>query len=222
MTRRSAFILAFAVSCGTNGPTSAELVPVPSTPPTFVVEVGTGFIEFEELADGQEVDLAYGPQGGFHIWTAVRVRDVTVGEAQINLLSRYEDGTSAGPPSRVAVPLVEGPGGTRAVTGLRNFIGDAAGARGKRIIFARRGDRVGATARRGREDRDRALIRRSILQHDPRRAGVPRCRRRGPRGSGTTIASAPRHALTSRAGGSRGRDRRMRRAREGADGGRAR
>lgn len=135
MTRRCTFVVAVAFSCGTNGPTSDELVPVPKTPPSFAVEIGTGFIELEELTDGQEIDLTYGTQGGFHIWTAVRVHDVTVGEAQINLLSRYEDGTSAGPPSRVAVPLVEGPGGTRAVTGLRNFIGDAAGARGKRIVL---------------------------------------------------------------------------------------
>jgi hypothetical protein len=136
MTRRCAYFVALALSCGTNGPTSDELAPVPNTPPSFAVDIGTGYIELEELAEGQEVDLSYGRQGGFHIWTAVRVHDVTVGEAQINLLSRYEeDGTSAGPPSRVAVPLVEEPGGTRAVTGLRNFIGDAVRARGKRIVL---------------------------------------------------------------------------------------
>lgn len=130
------FVAVALTSCGgTNGATAAELVDVPDTPPTFAVEIGTGTIEFEELTDGHEVDVTYGPQGGFHIWTAVRVHDVTVGEAQINLLSRYEDGTSAGPPSRVAMPLVEGPGGVRTVTGLRNFIGDAAQARGKRIIL---------------------------------------------------------------------------------------
>lgn len=122
-------------ACGTNGPTTVELAPIPSTPETLTVDVGGGILDFEELADGQEIDLTYGAQGGFHIWTSVRVRDVTVNEAQINLLSRYEDGTPAGPASRVATPLGEAPGGNRIVFGLRNFIGDAAGARGKRIIL---------------------------------------------------------------------------------------
>lgn len=133
------FSMSFAIlalSCGgSDEATSGALVVVPDTPPTLSVEIGTGTVAFEELTDAQEVDVIRGPQGGFHVWTAVRVRDVTVGEAQINLLSRYDDGRSAGSPSRVAVPLVEGPGGVRTVAGLRNFITDAAEARGKRIVL---------------------------------------------------------------------------------------
>lgn len=136
MKLRAIFAAAIVVAaCGTNGATSAELAPIPNTPETLTVDVGGGILDFEELADGQEVDLTYGAQGGFHIWTSVRVHDVTVSEAQINLLSRYEDGTPAGPASRVATPLGEAPGGSRIVFGLRNFIADAAGARGKRIIL---------------------------------------------------------------------------------------
>lgn len=129
------FFLGVIVACGTNGPAGAELAPIPETPPTLMVDVGGGFLDFEELADGQDVDLVYGSQGGFHIWTSVRVHDVTVGEAQINLLTRYEDGTNAGTPSRVATPLGEQPGGKRVVVGLRNFIGDGPAARGKRIVL---------------------------------------------------------------------------------------
>lgn len=100
-----------------------------------MVDVGGGFLDFEELTDGQDVDLVSGSQGGFHISTSVRVHEVTVSEAQINLLSRYEDGTGAGPPSRVATTLGEQAWGKRVVFGLRNLVGDAAAARGRRIVL---------------------------------------------------------------------------------------
>lgn len=147
MTRAVLIGLVLA-ACGTNGPTVEQLAAIPDAAPTLLVDVGGGMLEFEELSDGQEVDLVYGPQGGFHIWTSVRVHDVTIGEAQINLYARYEDGTLAGTPSRVATPLGEQPGGKRVVYGLRNFITDADAARGKRIVLrvevVASGDRHGA------------------------------------------------------------------------------
>lgn len=135
------------VACGTNGPTGDQLATIPDAAPTLLVDVGGGMLDFEELSDGQDVDLVYGSQGGFHIWTSVRVHDVTIGEAQINLYARHEDGTNAGPPSRVATALGEQPGGKRTVFGLRNFITDAAAVRGKRIVL--RVEVVASGARHG-------------------------------------------------------------------------
>ena len=149
MTRARLIALGLVVvACGTNGPVADQLATIPDAAPTLPVDVGGGMLDFEELADGQDVDLVYGRQGGFHIWTSVRVHDVTIGEAQINLYARYEDGALAGNPSRVATALGEEPGGKRVVWGLRNFITDAAGARGKRIVLRAEvvasGDRHGA------------------------------------------------------------------------------
>lgn len=145
---RAALIAVVLAACGTNGPPPEQLAAIPDAAPTLLVDVGGGMLDFEELEDGQEVDLVYGPQGGFHVWTSVRVHDVTIGEARINLYARYEDGTNAGTPSRVATPLGEQPGGKRVVYGLRTFITDAAAARGKRIVLrvevVASGDRHGA------------------------------------------------------------------------------
>jgi hypothetical protein len=47
-------------SCGTSAPSHDELVPVPSTPPTLQVDVGTGSTEFIALTDGESVDLVHG------------------------------------------------------------------------------------------------------------------------------------------------------------------
>ena len=38
-------------------------------------DLGTGDAEFESLADGDAVTMVYGPQGGWHIWGSVRVRN---------------------------------------------------------------------------------------------------------------------------------------------------
>lgn len=114
-----------------------ELEPVPATTPSFDVEVGTGFDDFEEVMDGGPVDLTFGPQGGFHIWTAVRTRDTSVAEAQVNVSARYvESDASVGPASRWPTTLVLLNGGTvRERGGLRNFVDDAALANGKTVVL---------------------------------------------------------------------------------------
>ena len=37
-----------------------------------LLEVGTGPSSFAALTDGQDLDIIAGPQGGFHLWTALR------------------------------------------------------------------------------------------------------------------------------------------------------
>lgn len=39
------------------------------------VEIGTGAEAFEPLSDGQTLPIIAGPQGGFHLWAAARVRE---------------------------------------------------------------------------------------------------------------------------------------------------
>lgn len=43
--------------------------------------IGTGAVEFQPLADGDTVYVVLGPQGGFHIWGAVRVANLDAGNA---------------------------------------------------------------------------------------------------------------------------------------------
>ncbi|MEC7242477.1 MAG: hypothetical protein VXW32_14675 [Myxococcota bacterium] len=38
-------------------------------------DLGTGDAQFETVAEGEEVTMIYGPQGGWHIWGSVRVRN---------------------------------------------------------------------------------------------------------------------------------------------------
>lgn len=122
-------------ACGTNGKELDDVVAVPSTPETLVVEVGTGEFDFQELAPGDPVRLVYGAQGGYHMWTAIRVHDAALRDVRVNLSSRFEDGTPGGKASGVAVPLVVGPGATASATGLRNFIDDAVAARNKKLVL---------------------------------------------------------------------------------------
>jgi hypothetical protein len=120
-------------SCGTNDPPA--LAPIPDTVPTLTVDVGTGAVEYEPLADGDPVDLIFGPQGGWHIWTGVNVHDATVESVRMNLYSRFEDGALAGDPSSVAAALEPVKDGGRSHASMRNFIRDGALTRGKRLLL---------------------------------------------------------------------------------------
>ena len=123
---------------------------IPDTPSTLIVDVGTGTGGFVELADGDAASIVRGPQGGFHIWTAIRVHDATVGEVQMNLSARFEDGSPAGETSRVAVRL-QADGETRSVAGQRIFIGDANAVAGKRAVL--RAEVVASDQRHGAGER---------------------------------------------------------------------
>jgi hypothetical protein len=124
------------LSCAeTDGSPSLDLVPVPSTPPTLQVDVGTGTSDFVERADGDPVELVYGSQGGYHVWTAIRVHDERVPDVQVNLSTRLMDGTPAGPASRMVAVLSPPRDGARSAAGLRNFIENAELVRGQRFVL---------------------------------------------------------------------------------------
>jgi hypothetical protein len=66
-----AFLLLTA-SCGAGGGNDGGVIPPDGG--SAVVEVGTGENSFVELTDGDAVTIIKGPQGGYHIWTAVRAK----------------------------------------------------------------------------------------------------------------------------------------------------
>lgn len=127
--------LSMIAACGTNGDRRDDVVAVPSTPETLVVEVGTGEFDFQELAPGDPVKLVHGAQGGYHVWTAIRVHDAALRDVRVNLSSRFEDGTPGGMVSGAAASLIAGPGATASAAGLRNFIADAETARDKKLVL---------------------------------------------------------------------------------------
>jgi hypothetical protein len=97
--------------------------------------VGTGPTDFVELADGDPVVLASGGQGGYHVWTAIRVHDARITDARVNLSARFEDGTSAGPSSSAATALSVLGDGSRGAAGLRDFIDRPDLVLGKRVVL---------------------------------------------------------------------------------------
>lgn len=65
------------------------------TEPTGPAEliVGTGEYTFEAVADGQDVDIVAGPQGGYHVWVAFlakNFRKSCVVETQLTLVETSE------------------------------------------------------------------------------------------------------------------------------------
>ncbi len=145
--RRLLSIIALACACNeVNGGADSALAPVPNSPATLVVEVGTGASDWMPIHDGDAVSVIAGPQGGFHVWTSIRIKDSSVDSARINLTSRLEaTGEPAGNPSSVATTLTLTADGAREHTGMRNFIADPTQVRGRRVAL-----RVEAIAADGR------------------------------------------------------------------------
>jgi hypothetical protein len=99
------------------------------------VEMGLGFDEYTSAANGESVDIVAGPQGGFHIWTALRVWDVP-DRVTITLGARLESGSQVGPPSEVQVRMGDANAeGMRERAGLFTFIDRPSEIRGMPIIL---------------------------------------------------------------------------------------
>ena len=136
--RRSAVALALAslLACGeAPRPADPALAAVPATPASFDVEVGTGQSDFEPLADGADVVLVHGAQGGWHVWTAFRVRGAALRDVRVNLFARFDDGSAAGAASAIALTLGERPMGEQIYAGLRDLVFDGDQARGRRLVL---------------------------------------------------------------------------------------
>lgn len=144
-------VLVLLTACGPSDEQPPGLVTVPSTASSLEVEVGTGNVDFEPIADGAGVPIIHGAQGGYHVWTAVRVKQVDVADARINLYARFEDSHApAGDPSGLAVSLYL-EGGARVAWGMRDFIHDPTAAEGKRIVL--RAEVVANDGRHGEAER---------------------------------------------------------------------
>lgn len=133
-------------SCG-----GARARPRAAPPTAFDVEVGTGMSDYQPIADGAEVDLVRGVQGGWHLWTAFRVRGAALRDVRGNLFARFDNGTSAGDASAIAILLGARADGEQTYSGMRDFIYDGNQARGRTIVL--RVEVVGSDGRHGAGER---------------------------------------------------------------------
>ena len=69
--------------------------PAKHGPPEVVV--GTGQTDYAGLADGQVLQLEKGPQGGHHIWIALRMRNLRQSGSTTTITSRIEGDPAAAP-----------------------------------------------------------------------------------------------------------------------------
>ncbi|MGF1467846.1 MAG: hypothetical protein ACFCGT_17135 [Sandaracinaceae bacterium] len=93
MGRWAALVPAFAVlaACGPAGSGTASL------------ELGTGTFRFQELQDGDQVDLVRGAQGGWHVWLSLRTLGLPGQEASLLIGMERADGTR--PPDETQVDI---------------------------------------------------------------------------------------------------------------------
>lgn len=123
------FALAFAAGCASEpavvepvGPPARQACPA-GTVCDFDMELGTGLTELELIEPEGEVTVSLGPQGGFHIWLAVRCRDCAP-----QVLIEYGVRGSAdgawlyGDPLRGIINLDDASDGWRQVAGLYGLL----------------------------------------------------------------------------------------------------
>ena len=92
-------VLAGCCGAASGDTRQSQVAAVPNTPATLDVEIGGGDASFTALADDADVQLVHGPQGGYHVWTSVRVKPA-VAELTVDLSVFVEgDASPAGPPS---------------------------------------------------------------------------------------------------------------------------
>jgi hypothetical protein len=140
-----AALASLAVSIGCIAPTPPGPAPDPQPTPDpmakyppsgkLALEVGTGDGTFTPLADGMQVDVNYGPQGGEHIWLAVRCKGAG-SPANITYRIDDEDGNVVSDVQQATAPSKQGQDGWRSMTGLTAFLDvDPASVAGKKVVF---------------------------------------------------------------------------------------
>ena len=67
------------------------------------VELGTGEWEFVPLADEQAVELVFGVQGGYHVWTSFRAEGLDPEDVMLEIETQPADESL--PPERSRVPV---------------------------------------------------------------------------------------------------------------------
>lgn len=94
------------------------------------LDLGSSNSGFTPIADRANAPVAYGPQGGQHIWTSVRFAEDAFNSANIKLSSRFADtGQPAGEPSEWVATLPAPVDGVRTYGGMRSFLSTVTVAR---------------------------------------------------------------------------------------------
>jgi hypothetical protein len=73
------------------------------TPADATLSLGTGTSRFVALADGDEVPMIHGAQGGWHVWVSVRVEGMDVGTGSLTIEHQPADESEPMIESRVGV-----------------------------------------------------------------------------------------------------------------------
>jgi hypothetical protein len=108
-------------------------------PPPITCEIGTGAAAFEPLTPGAPVDVILGPQGGHHLWTAVRVKgDPDLDRVQVVMDGTIEaTGAPMGPGAIAPAALHPDPlvPGARSTAGLTNFVDNPDALHGQTVTM---------------------------------------------------------------------------------------
>lgn len=91
----------------------------PSKPGPPEVILGTGQTDYAPLTDGQELQLEQGPQGGHHIWMAVRMKNLRQSGSTTTVSSTVVDGPQVLAPLAVVFTFDRDEGNYCKVSGLR-------------------------------------------------------------------------------------------------------
>ncbi|WP_434046707.1 MULTISPECIES: hypothetical protein [Sorangium] len=100
-------------------------------PAQGVAELGTGEWQFEPLADGQEVELAHGAQGGWHLWTSVRTLGLEPEGVELEVTTTVIGDPSSATTSRGRIELTELEDGRCEFIGWPAVLGEPACAIGQ-------------------------------------------------------------------------------------------
>lgn len=91
--------------------------PAKAGPPELVL--GTGQTDYASLEDGQTLQLEQGPQGGHHVWMAVRMKNLRQSGSTTTITSTTVDGPQVLGPLAVVFTFDRDEGGYCKVFGLR-------------------------------------------------------------------------------------------------------
>jgi hypothetical protein len=101
-----------------------------------LLEIGTGRDGFVALHDGDELELIHGPQGGYHLWGAVRARNLAPAELTIDYAVTL-DGPPATEVSKTPYKLtLVKRGAGYEWSGLIGYVPDPQAAYGRRVTLS--------------------------------------------------------------------------------------
>jgi hypothetical protein len=84
-----------------------------------VVIVGRGQADYLPMEDGEVAQVEQGPQGGFHIWVAIRVKNLTQSGSITEVLGAFVDIDAVADPYKVVFTFDQAEGGYCKLPGLR-------------------------------------------------------------------------------------------------------